>query len=595
MPLLFAFILLFLKWNLVVGGLMAVLGEDDQPPALLSDAQAGSLIGAARATLMGEVAPPAPLPLDIVGAAVTVYGANGPRYGAGCFGADAQAAIVCAAREARAEAPDFGDAPEDLVAIHLLYNGRVPGWWWRLSDKTLGHERGLYAVLHVGSRRASVIPDTQMHVLGLTFEKAVSLLDKNRMGFPMAGETTGKGAFVVSTESFTEYRGRPVRLYRASTLLPAVDSSQIRANCGLGGDYLVNILRGNRQWWYEGNLGFDRYNNNYNLLRHAGTIYSLYQLHLATGTNRYRDAADSGWIWLTQQLGREKDDAGNWCAFPVEKKSKKTSSGKKKTTYTVKLGGTGLALIALSERLKVEPSKRDLQLGREMANHILRSQRPDGSFFSYWPYRGSKGKMRRSIYYPGEAMLGLIRFYQHDANPAYLEAVRRSAQYFIHERWNVLGMRFNVPPDAWLMLALNDLHKQAPQEDYVDHCETLVDSMANDQFDRAWEITYPDYAGGYFPYPPQVTPAGSRLEGITACYQAIGRAGRDTTWVRDVIAHAVRFQIERMIRPEFAHLYPNPQRALGAFRHSPVANAIRIDYNQHNISGLLIAADILAD
>ncbi|MDP8221968.1 MAG: hypothetical protein P9L99_01295 [Candidatus Lernaella stagnicola] len=578
------------QWNLLSHNVAALIanGDPDLPP-LLSEAQAGELIDAARGALMGESTGGDALPLEIIGAAVYAYNGDGPVRGAGCFGNDARAAVTCAAEQLRKRVRGFGLSSDDLVSVHLLRERRsaTPLWW---RDLGFGYSPGLYATLLVTDQSARLVTDSSMHVRALDLKRAFQLLSARRIGLDLKGDAGETGKFIVPTESYTEYQGKAVRLVRASTPLTQTDITResVMDFCRLGGDYLVGILQPNNQWLYEGNLGFDKYASTYNLLRHAGTIYSLYELSLATGLDRYRQAGDRAWIWLMEQIRREKDDQGHWCAFPVETKRKG-----KKTRYQVKLGGTGLTLIALSEKLKIEKSPANLRLGRELANHILRSQKPDGSFHSYWPYKGTAAKGRRSIYYPGEAMLGLMRFYAHDPNPKYLDAVKLSAKYFINERFKILGMRLQVPPDAWLMIALNELHRVAPEPLYADYCATLVDSMINDQFDRPWEIKYPDYDGGYFPYPPQVTPAGARMEGITACYQTMDRAGMDTDHIAANIKRAARFQTERIIRPEFAHLYPNPRRALGAFRNSPVSNFIRIDYNQHNISGLLVTADIL--
>jgi hypothetical protein len=516
----------------------------------------------------------------VVGAVVMVYGDNGPRGAAGCFDQEGRAAVLCAAEKLRPGYPDFGMAETDRVSIHLLrkLNAAKPLWW---RDLGFGHSRGLYSALAIDKGGARVLTDTQMHVGGFGVEAAFRFLRKKGAGVPVSGDAPNQGLFLAPTESYTEYQGRPVALYRASTIMPPPEPSQIVEYCKLAGDYLVKILQPNNKWLYEGDLGRDKYFDTYNLLRHAGTIYALYQLYHVTHEARYRETADNAWKWLIEQIDRDKDDAGRPCAYPVEGK-------------LVKLGGTGLTLIALAERLRVEKTEADLELGRALANHIVRSQNPDGSFQSYWSYKGKPAKQRRSIYYPGEAMLGLMRFYAHDPDPRYLETVERGAAYHLHERWRILGMDIFVPLDAWLMIALDELDRVKHQDDYVDYCLMLADQMINDQIDAGWETFYPDYHGGYFPYPPGGTPAGSRGEGLTACYLAALRAGRDVTELREAIARATRFQIERIVRPEFAHLYPNPRRALGAIRESTLHNGARIDNNQHNISSLLVAAEILS-
>lgn len=564
---------------------------DPKLPRLVDQASADRLLTIARQAVQGVPIEPGTPVKGVIGAAVMIYNADGPRAGAACFGEDAARAVACGGRIVHDAAPDFGQAETDKVSVHLLRELRSasPVSW---RERGWGYSRGLYSVLVADAHGARLMPDTQMHVRNAGLEKVLGHLQKKANGVPVLGKAPEHGEFIIPTESYTEYQGQPVALYRASNLIATPSPAEILDATKLGGDYLVKILQENNKWLYEGDLGYDRYKTSYNQLRHAGTVYSLYQLYRATGVEKYKEAADRGWLWVLTQIEREEDRGGADCAFLVEK-SNKTIKGKKKTVYTVKLGGTGLALIALAERLQVNSTPEDLELARQFANHILRSQHKDGSFDSYWPFKGQPAKRIRSIYYPGEAMLGLLRLYKIAPDQRYLEAAKAGVSYFINERFKLLGMRLSVPPDAWLMLALNELHGFSPEKIYADYCETLTDSMKNDQLDRAWETFYPDYDGGYFPFPPAVTPAGARMEGITACYQTLERVGRDNRDIRELLARAARFQIERVIRPEFAHLYPNPGRALGAFRHSPVANMIRIDYNQHNISGLLIAAKIL--
>jgi len=515
----------------------------------------------------------------IEGAIVAVYGPNGKIGGAG-FLADNFSSAVTGATLALREKYASSLPPDGLrFSVHLLRNAKSLKWAW-LRELGVGYSRGLYALIRFSGDRSFGFSDTDLHVAGYALPEAVEKLGQNE-GTPISGTAARKGLYLARTESYTEDgAGGVVRLYRASTLLPAVDSAAIRQACRAGGDYLCRILQDDDQFLYEGDLGRDKYKTTYNVLRHEGTTYALYQLYLATREERYRLAADKAWSWVLKQIRSDTDKAGRQCSFPIEDKQ-------------VKLGGTGLALIALSERLKVQSTPGDLRLGMQLANHILRSQNPDGSFESYWPYKGRKAKKYRSIYYPGEALLGLMRFYELKPDPEYLACAERGAHYFIHERWRLLGMEFSVPPDAWLMLALNELHKVHPRKDYADYCLRIADAMAADQLLAGWQVPYPDYRGGYFPYPPNVTPAGSRMEGLTAAYRLATRANRDTRPLRRVIAEAARFQIERQIRPAFVHLYPNPARAIGAFRDSPISNDIRIDFNQHNISGLLVAAEIL--
>ena len=73
------------------------------------------------------------------------------------------------------------------------------------------------------------------------------------------------------------------------------------------------------------------------------------------------------------------------------------------------------------------------------------------------------------------------------------------------------------------MIALEELHEVVPEKKYAEYCYDIAAGMSFDQ----WIRIYPqrDYRGGYFPTPPQVTPAGSRMEGITSAWLIAKRTG----------------------------------------------------------------------
>ncbi len=516
-----------------------------------------------------------------IGVVLSIYDGEGHRATAGTFGNEIADCVNLAAMRLGAEYVAHDIFEPTFVSVHILRDLR-PVRWPRLREFGFGYHRGLYSLVYINHRDAWVLTDVDLHLQDLSVASAMNRLVHGKAP-RMYGGGPRDGMFLTATESFThDAQGGLVRLYRASSLLPWVDAALIKQDVRLAGDYLCGLLRDDNRFVYEGDIGRDRDSAGYNQLRHAGTIYALYQLYEATGEPRYRETADRAWQWLLRQFKTDRDARGDLCAYTVE-------------NGQIKLGASGLALVALSERLRVNRDEADLTLGRQLANHLLRNQNADGSFNSYYSASTKKISRERSIYYPGEAMLGLIRFYRVEPNPVYLAAVSKAAHYLIHDRWRVIGLELYAPPDAWLMLALNDLHQIKPDNDYADYCLKLADGMMADQLLAGWQAPYADYRGGYFPYPPQVTPAGSRLEGLTAAYLLAKRAGRDTTALRRTIMEAARFQLQCMVRPEFAHLYPKPRRALGAFRESPLSNHVRIDYNQHNISGLLVAAKILAE
>ncbi|MDP8254126.1 MAG: glycoside hydrolase family 127 protein [Candidatus Alcyoniella australis] len=422
-----------------------------------------------------------------------------------------------------------------------------------------------------------------------------------------------QGLYRFRTDSFIEhFPGRGVQsIYRVGGRIDEISPAQIERACLIGGDFLLRLLKPNGKFYYRyyplrrktarddpqallGRYligdGFD--DKGYNLLRHCGTTYSLMQLYDATGLERFREGGERALGWM---LKRAVPMPGVPGALVMLEDGRNQA----------KLGGAGLAILALVAHARAtgDMSHKDAMDG--LARGICQLQLPNGDFINYASMNPNRpAKNRRSIYYPGEAIFGLVRLYQLDGNPQWLEYARRGADFLVHDRWKVLWMQMYVPPDAWMMLALEELHEVTGDPAYRDYAYLLAQNMIKDQY--LTRAPFPDWLGGYSTSrkldlwigpvsTPNVTPAGSRMEGFTAVYLLAQREGDRE--MMDRIYRTIRagttFQISTMIRPETAFLYPDPSMALGGFRHNSSYSKIQIDYNQHNISGLLIARQIM--
>jgi hypothetical protein len=142
-----------------------------------------------------------------------------------------------------------------------------------------------------------------------------------------------------------------------------------------------------------------------------------------------------------------------------------------------------------------------------------------------------------------------------------------------------------LPPDAWLMQALEALYNIGHEKKYADHALALAQAMIADQYG---DSDPPDYSGGFGPGPPRATPAASRAEGLVAAYR-IARSIGDSRAPKlaSALKKCVRFQLSQQFTAANSASLPNPRRAAGGFREGPTTLRVRIDFVQHNISSLL--------
>lgn len=183
----------------------------------------------------------------------------------------------------------------------------------------------------------------------------------------------------------------------------------------------------------------------YNVLRHAGTVYAL-AVYADTHRDKVvRDALERSARFLVEKTIRPiPENPGVLAVWSPAKMCGRKGSDK------VKLGGTGLGLVALIEAQKTIPdiiSTKDLaRLGR----FILFMQKDDGSFYSrYIPDRGGRDDSWTSLYYPGEAALGLLMLYEKDPSSTWLQSASSAMAYLARAR----DAKVIVDADHWSLIA----------------------------------------------------------------------------------------------------------------------------------------------
>jgi hypothetical protein len=364
----------------------------------------------------------------------------------------------------------------------------------------------------------------------------------------------------------------PLRMLRHSVAAGPLTPALLRHRCDLGGDYLTRHLRDDGMYDYEWAASSASPGPGYNLLRHAGTTYSLFQLYNTTGKEAHYQAAVAALDYLRAKRQYAAGDPSR--CFEVE-------------GADVKLGGAGLTLLALVEQAKARPEGADRPWMHCLAEHIVHQTDETGDMASYYAepdrYRHHE---RRSIYYPGEALLGLVRLYEIDPEPRWQQTAARAANYLVHQRWVALGVRLTVPPDAWLLQALEVLHRQLPDSAYADYAFAIAEVMTRAQL--MGERVPEDVRGGRGTRGlPGVVATGARNEALAAAAQLERRLRPGETFFLERLKAGVGYALRNQYTETIAFGLQRPATSLGGFRNSARDTRIRIDGVQHNLSGLL--------
>jgi hypothetical protein len=384
-----------------------------------------------------------------------------------------------------------------------------------------------------------------------------------------------------------------VRLYRTHPYdFAEASPEELLQRMVWAADYLLSSVGDDGRVRYLYRTHQDKDSSSYNLIRHAGTTYSLLQVYDRTRFEPYRLAGEQAIEYLLGHCDRDVR-TGPWLPadHPDQGESLFVVSLPKggKSEGDVHLGGAGLGLVMLDQWAEATGDTETYrEQARAMARFLVAEQKADGEFESF-PARHAGGPPCRdevSPYYPGEAILGLVRLYSWDPNPLWLDTAVRAADWLIDVRDKGKGPS-EVANDHWLMLGLSYLYLYTEDRRYVDHSLAICRAVEYQYHknEKAW-ADYPDYRGGYYD-PPRSTPAATRGEGLGAVLETCHLAGEDCAWVEFLLVETARHEMLSQYTPDMSFWMPNRAKAFGAFNGGLLDTNIRNDFVQHNMSSLL--------
>lgn len=268
----------------------------------------------------------------------------------------------------------------------------------------------------------------------------------------------------------------------------------------------------------------------YNVLRHAGTLLALAEFHLEQPPSPVQAAAINRSLYFLRQCcfaaaGEGAQGTAVWSAPDLV--------GGRRDYAIAKLGGAGLALSAMAQWRHVAPDRVSIEEMQALGRFILSMQSQDGGFRSLHslpPARHNPDWV--SLYYPGEAALGLILLFEHDPDITWLAAAIDALRALARGREGTS----EPPPDHWALLATQRLWRQPvhaieaalpdgfrwwPAEAHtsvapllLSHAESIARSLMRAQDHGSLN---PCVRGAFTP-DGRSTPTATRLEGLLALH-----------------------------------------------------------------------------
>ena len=370
-----------------------------------------------------------------------------------------------------------------------------------------------------------------------------------------------------------------------------IEPNQLSKSIQSAANYLMRQCRENGKFQYRINLNKAvKLKPRYNLLRHAGTIYALASYDQAYPGELTRSALRRAIRYLKETAigpvpGRS-DLLAVWSHPDI-------THGKK--PLQAKLGGTGIGLVALLSVEKRIPGTTPLEYLRQMGEFLLYMQKKDGSFYSkYIPQKGGRDDSWTSLYYPGEATLGLVMLYERDPSVKWLQAAADGIAFLAKKRTEADV----VEADHWALLAtarllpLYDRCKQPiPRQSVIKHAVQICESML-----KGKPANYDSWQrNGSFMEDGRTTPTAIRLEGLLGALEFLPK---ERSYLRRQIIFAISEGLQFLLRSQITsgeHAGGIPRAIQKLPKDHPQwkesfnrrATEVRIDYVQHTLSAML--------
>ncbi len=348
----------------------------------------------------------------------------------------------------------------------------------------------------------------------------------------------------------------------------------------LGARWLGGALRPEGSFFYIYDPVLDEYEpSEYNLVRHAGTAYSLFQLFGVTGDDRVLQVGDEAIRFLLANVQRVKGAPG--LGYLEGRRGK--------------LGGQALALVALLQRRAATADGVHDQAIKDLADLLLWLEYDDtpGAYHSHFTPAGDRIPEPVSEYFPGEALLALSMLATQFPDDGYLEPAIQSGNHLIHEKDGDFVAEDRIPrEDHWLVIAMNQLYRLHPDSDFKKAAYLNADIMTV----RMWpRLSEPVPAWGERPSRAiNFTSFATKGEAQAAAGHLARFAGddREANRYQMAIFRTAEYLMKAQYTEANTRVFVEPSRAIGGWAARLTNHEIRIDQVQHNMSALIGAWEL---
>ncbi len=280
---------------------------------------------------------------------------------------------------------------------------------------------------------------------------------------------------------------------------------------------------------------------------------------------------------LTESLGQALDAYSRYLTTDNDRHFLWGPSPRDETS----IAATAFLLATLATRDRPGDSALMAKLAGSLADRQAESGRLRTDF------RG-EGRAVDQLYYPGETLLALMRYYQVSQDPEALAVVERAFPYY-QDFWS---RRQEGPFVPWQVRAYAAAYEATGKTAYRDYVFRLQDWLLDSYPPLGSEAPI----GQRGAFAGMFASTGVYAEGLVAAYR-LARATGDTARTRryrEVLEGNINYLAGLQFTRPATYYLPHPERIVGAFAMKPYDNTLRLDSTYHALSAIHMARRVWA-
>jgi len=329
-----------------------------------------------------------------------------------------------------------------------------------------------------------------------------------------------------------------------------LDKDYVETLVSNAADYLAAQVHEDGSFLYALDPRDGAQSEDYNIVRHASAVWGLLTAYEANPSQTLSSAIDKAVNYLIAHVVYNDDKA-----YILDK-----------TSGEIRLGASGLALVVLTDHMRLLGHTDYTELCIALGNGIVSMQDKETGKFTHVLSSDFTAKEDfRTVYYDGEATFGLTRLYGLTKTTKWLNAARRAGNYFVTQS-------YEDHCDLWIAYSMAELSKYVAEPAYYmlslrtvqENLDRFETSAIDPSALEILMVTFETY--------DMLVQSGVTINGFDE--QALFSA---------ITARADRL-LDGYVFPEYAMYFATPNSVLGAFMVREDGFRIRIDDIQHCIS-----------